>query len=518
MKNKKITMHCFKSALAVLIISALFATILSACGGGQPAPPIDTQRPQETQSPQETENVNNESGEMADSEIIETALLAYEYALPLVMVDLTKKSSTNMNPARPGAHAPVNQFVHARRLLPPEEKTVVRLNADTLYSFAFLQIFDEPVIMEKPKTDVYCSASILNAYTNSAAVLGTGGMDNGEAAVYAFCKPNFDGELPEGVIRIDVSTDIVWLMVRTRYEAKEGELEKIHAIQDQFSLVPLSEYGNEDYVLPEGSFHEDYVFVPLQKLFTLSVDEFFSSFNNLAVENPSDAVDAPYLEEFAKIGVGAGLDFSLENFSDEVQAALSALPEQVKTALMNNDPNAEDSIYNEYFHFINNWMYPDSSIANFGTAYDFRALVAVTLLGANPVEMAVYPGATIDSDNNPLDGNNNYTIRFEEGQFPPIMENGFWSITLYDESGFLHPNQIEKQAIRNIDDFIVDSDGAVTFYLQNESPGNDLEANWLPAPKAQFTLTLRIYLPDESVTNFAWEPPFVEIVIPKLNQ
>ena len=31
--------------------------------------------------------------------------------------------------------------------------------------------------------------------------------------------------------------------------------------------------------------------------------------------------------------------------------------------------------------------------------------------------------------------------------------------------------------------FKYDADGALTLYFQNESPGKDQEANWLPAPK-----------------------------------
>ncbi|MCL2087206.1 MAG: DUF1214 domain-containing protein [Oscillospiraceae bacterium] len=497
-----------KKITAILIAFALSVSVLTACEGGQTNEQVENAGDIENISQTHSEN-NEMETEMSDEEIIETALTAYKYAIPLIMMDLTKKSTTNMNPARLAASAPLNQFFHAKTPPPAEEKTVVRLNIDTLYSLAFLRIFDEPIIMEKPKTDVYCSVSVLDAYSNSAAVLGTGGMDDGEAAVYAFCNPSFDGDLPDGVVQIDVPTDIVWVAARTSHENTPDSLAKAHAAQEQFSLIPLSEYGNEDYILPEGEFNEEYVFVPLQKLFSLSIDEFFNSFNELAVKNPGTVQDAPYLEEFSKIGVGPGLEFNIDGFSSEVQTALNALPGQVMANLMNNDPNAEGSIYAKSFHTVNNWMFPDASIADFGTDYDFRALIAVILFGANPVEMAVYPGCNVDINNNPLNGNNNYTMRFEQGELPPFLENGFWSITLYDASGFLYPNPQEKQGIRNIDPLVVDSDGSVTIYLQNESPGGDLEANWLPAPKEEFTLTLRVYLPDESVTDFSWKPPYV---------
>jgi hypothetical protein len=55
-------------------------------------------------------------------------------------------------------------------------------------------------------------------------------------------------------------------------------------------------------------------------------------------------------------------------------------------------------------------------------------------------------------------------------------------------------------------------DGSFDIYIQNESPGKDKEANWLPAPQGKFTLMLRLYWPEESVEEGAWTPPSVDPV------
>ena len=53
----------------------------------------------------------------------------------------------------------------------------------------------------------------------------------------------------------------------------------------------------------------------------------------------------------------------------------------------------------------------------------------------------------------------------------------------------------------------------MTLYIQNESPGKDKEANWLPAPKGKFVLMMRLYWPkekDPSILDGTWAPPRVE--------
>ncbi|WP_428841137.1 DUF1214 domain-containing protein [Bradyrhizobium pachyrhizi] len=44
-------------------------------------------------------------------------------------------------------------------------------------------------------------------------------------------------------------------------------------------------------------------------------------------------------------------------------------------------------------------------------------------------------------------------------------------------------------------------DGSLTLYFQNESPGADKESNWLPAPKGDFVLMLRMYWPKDTAPS-----------------
>jgi hypothetical protein len=49
-------------------------------------------------------------------------------------------------------------------------------------------------------------------------------------------------------------------------------------------------------------------------------------------------------------------------------------------------------------------------------------------------------------------------------------------------------------------------------YFQNEDPGESKTANWLPAPKGPFNLTMRLYGPKSEALTGKWNPPAVERV------
>ena len=96
-------------------------------------------------------------------------------------------------------------------------------------------------------------------------------------------------------------------------------------------------------------------------------------------------------------------------------------------------------------------------------------------------------------------------MHFAMGQTPLV--HGFWFLTMYNQAGFFIANPIIRFAIGNRNPLKYNEDRSLDLYFQNISPGKDKENNWLPAPKDQFNLTLRMYWPAEAFLSGSWTPP-----------
>ena len=102
-------------------------------------------------------------------------------------------------------------------------------------------------------------------------------------------------------------------------------------------------------------------------------------------------------------------------------------------------------------------------------------------------------------------------VRRGETGAPPV--NAFWSITLYDRDGFQVGNVLNRFAVSSWMPFKSNADGSLDLYIQHESPGKDKEANWLPAPKGDFNLTMRLYGPKSDALTGKWNPPPIKRTI-----
>jgi hypothetical protein len=155
---------------------------------------------------------------------------------------------------------------------------------------------------------------------------------------------------------------------------------------------------------------------------------------------------------------------------------------------------------------VDYWSLNTDTMGVYGNYYLKRAIVAQLGLGANLPEDAIYPLNLGDEAGKPLDGvASQYAVHFEKANLPPV--DAFWSITLYDTEGFQVANVLNRFAVSSWMPFKFNPDGSLDLYFQNESPGKDREANWLPAPKGPFNLTMRLYAPKSAALTGKWSPP-----------
>jgi len=140
--------------------------------------------------------------------------------------------------------------------------------------------------------------------------------------------------------------------------------------------------------------------------------------------------------------------------------------------------------------------------------YLYRMGAAVLSIYGNSKQEAMYPTYYVDEAKQKLDGANGYTLRFAPGQLLPV--NAFWSLTTYNEpASLLAANPINRYLVNSpmLPQLQRDADGGLTLIIQNESPGKDKEANWLPAPKGPFIMCMRLYWPKAEATEGKWTPP-----------
>lgn len=421
---------------------------------------------------------------MAAQELLEQA---YLYAFPLVLMDATRKVSTNTETPN-GTRAPINQFIHAEKLADAASRAVVTPNVDTIYTQAFLDVGSEPMLYGVPQTDRFFNVQVLDAWTNTVAVLEAPGL-------YAITRSDWQGELPEGVQRINVPTNRVWTIARIVLSGQE-DLPNVRAIQDKMQLMPLSAYQMDSWTAPAGTYDPAYDFVPVQHVLALSPQEFFDTANQLMETNPPAAADAPVLRELAALHVGPG-----EKFDDKALGLFSGLRWKLMLLQLKGKLKAEAANYAQQ---MGQWIYYGDPIGDFGTAYTYRAMVALMGLGANTTDVAIYPKTEVDNTGAVLTGKKTYTLHFDS--FPPTLEKGFWSVTAYGEDDFLIDNAIDRYCVNDRSGLHRNPDGSIDIILSKEAPEDT--TNWLPVGEGDFHLFLRIYKPDTAALE-GWQPPVV---------
>ncbi len=421
---------------------------------------------------------------------------AYVYGYPWIYLPTLRYIwvTKPINPAR-APYAAINHFWHLRQLGDAEYRNGGSPNNDTLYSVAWVDVRNQPVILSHADMgDRYFTFELASLDSDNFAYVGKR-TTGGEAGNFAIVGPDWKGTLPKGVTALPPSrTPTVLILVRTLVNGAD-DLPQVNKLLDQYKLTPLDLWGKPDSVVPE---RRD-VWAPFDPKTDPLAD--FKTMNRAMTEEPPAASQAPLLQFFAEAGIGPGQD--VDKMDEATKRGLARAAKDGRPllqAIFLSGGSSKD---------VNGWKYPPPTIGRSGLAGDFVTRGAIQSFGyiaCNEPEEAVYLNAAVDGKGEPLTGKGHYVIHFAPGELPKV--NAFWSITMYGADANLVANPIGRYSIGDRTPGLTrDADGGLTLYVRSESPGKDKEANWLPAPDDNFYLILRTYMPDKAIVEQTWSPP-----------
>lgn len=396
-----------------------------------------------------------------------------------------------LDPGSPEFRAPFNRIAHAHELATPSDRSIVAMNVDTPYSYLWLDLRAEPIVVSVPSFEPgrYVAMQLFDLYTYIVGYVSP--RTNGNAGGnFLIAGPDWEGEVPDGIDGVfRVPTQLAFSLFRTQLFDSD-DMPNVCRIQDGYRVRALSTYGRIS-VPPVAEPIVDIAPIDIRKD-TQSL-RFFSVLNAVLAYMPPLEEERDLRARFTQAGIEAGVVFAPDD--DEVASAalegmkigLERLHERAKTVRS----SAEIFGSRDYL----------------GDDYLSRAVGALLGIFGNAKEEYLGVGYQTDSGGRPFNGSRRYEIRFEADGMPPV--DAFWSITVYTVEKFLYANEIGRYVVNSpmVPKLLKDTDGSLTLYVQHEPPADEQVANWLPVPAGDFGLTFRCYQPREPIICGSWQAP-----------
>ena len=431
------------------------------------------------------------------------------YGLPLVM-NYAIMNEYAVDPNSSQFKAPFNQIKNLARVFTYKDTAVVTANSDTPYSFLWLDLRAEPIVISVPAVsgDRYYSVMLADGHTYNYGYIGSRATGN-KAGNYMIVGPDWTGEKPAGIDKVFQSLTPFSLAAFRTQLIDPADMPNVEKIQAQYKAEPLSAFLGQ----PAPVSATDPGFLPAT---TAGIKANFWTYLGAALEYVPEAdEDKDIRTKLASIGIAPGKKFDIQSLSPELQQAMveamKAGNKKVDTYLASGMTDANGwqlgSLPGDRDHYNGDWV--------------MRAATAKAGIYGNNAAEAVYPLGRLDVNGNTIDtSKHNYTLTFAAGQMPPV--NAFWSVTMYyGKSQLMVENPINRYLVNTAmaSQMKKNADGSLTIYIQKDSPGKDKEANWLPAPNDTAYLVMRLYWPKPAtealsvlpVGKGTWTPPGVVV-------
>lgn len=430
----------------------------------------------------------------AQDDIRAAAREAYIYTYPMVKNYLTMYQYA-LEPGGSQYKGPLNTLVSIARVYTPEDTAIITPNSDTPYSFIVFDLRAEPVVVTMPpiEKDRYYSLQLIDLYTNNVDYPGTR-VDGNGGGDFLITGPGWKGDIPKSIKRvIEMPTTLAMGIVRTQLFSP-ADLDKVKEIQAGYKAALLSAYAG----MPAPAAPPSVDWMPVSdELMVTNYWPLAAFLLQFAPPYPGDDAQRKHLD---KLAVRGGAAWPPQDLLPDTVTLMKEVAVTTEREIRDVAAGLTDS----------------SKI--FGTPefmkgqYMTRAAAAQGGIYGNSVQEALYVIYAFDAQKAPLDGKTGrYTLTFTPETLPPV--DAFWSLTMYDRpKQFLVDNPINRYLINSpmLAGLKKSDKGEIVLHLQHESPGPELESNWLPAPAEIFYAVMRLYLPKPEALDGRWKPPAIE--------
>jgi hypothetical protein len=446
---------------------------------------------------------------LSTAELKAVAQEGFIYGLPLVM-NYAIMNEYAVDPDSSQFKAPFNQIKNLARVFTYKDTAVVTANSDTPYSFLWLDLRAEPIVISVPAVpkERYFSVMLADAHTYNYGYIGSRATGTG-AGSYMVVGPDWQGEKPASINQVFQSlTPFSFAAFRTQL-INPADMPNVERIQARYKVEPLSAFLGQ----PAPAAAPNANFLPAT---TAGIKANFWNYLGAALEYiPQADEDKDIRARLAQIGIGPGMTFDMQSLTPAQQQAIAE-------AMQAGDKKV-DTYLASGMTDINGWQVGSlpGDRAHYNGDWVMRAATAKAGIYGNNAAEAMYPLTRVDANGQAVDtSKHNYTLTFAAGQMPPV--NAFWSVTMYDgKSQLLIENPINRYLVNTamVPDMQKNADGSLTIYIQKDSPGKAREANWLPAPDDTAYLVMRLYWPKPETEALSilpagkgsWQPPGIVI-------
>ena len=432
------------------------------------------------------------------------ARMAYVWGWPLVN-SLNRRAAFAKAP-EPGRNggvlpvAPTGRIAMLSDYIKPDQNFVTCTNQDVVYGAGYFALDNDPVVFQVPDFgDRFWVYALYDARTDEFASIGK--PYGTKPGFYLIVGPGWNGKTPAGITAVvRSSTETAFGAPRVFRDDTPDDLRAVQAVINQIVFYPLSEFDG--------------------KLKTKD----WSSIPDFPVPKSSGAGEAPWVDpmtffdqlpEVMRLVLPMPGEEALYAWIGSVLDGARTDP-QIKKTLQETAVSAEKELITPLFQWRHNgapagngWNSPVNN-ARWGTDYLNRAGTAKSNMYDNRPEETKYIYTDYDTAGKQLNGENSYTITFPKGEVPPVK--GFWSLTLYNEHHFFHPNALNRYSLGTKSKSLKpNADGSLTIYAGAKSPGKDRESNWLPARNGTFSLYIRAYWAEKAIIEGKWMPPVIAV-------